>query len=225
MPQLVEIGEGEGGSITAIDTLLKILEPAKDMSLTEDERLTTVATLLTALSVHNPSIKNGVGGFFTGAYLNCQGIHWAKDITHLLISGLTITHGEHFSVHMRTIKNAVFLASPKSGAIRIYPNRLYENFHSDELTEESVREWFDELKKQHFIGSTYTVFIRIDKPIVILVRKRSNFNVGYFRTIRTDDNGLEIQVSEHLITAMTSLDQAEGFEKNETEQVLKFTWL
>ncbi|PHN03879.1 hypothetical protein [Flavilitoribacter nigricans] len=186
----------------------------KQKELSDDEVLVMLCTAHLQISISGDLLRKGVGGFFSGNYINKEGVTWLKDTTFILYSlnEEEIRKGTRDPniifpdavVINQAIRDEVVVVETPYGELgdqwRVFRNCIRPTATKREREERQALEnsWN---KKWHFtlrqelgnaISDYYCFMTRKDDfPLKItLVSKNDNENKGWFTLKRIDDDGL-----------------------------------
>jgi hypothetical protein len=168
------------GSITQDETLIELTNALIGFDFgkhsTPKEKLIQVVSCLQSFFIRNSAIEYGVGGVFSGAFLNKDKFHWMEDIMYITFSinnnvDDTITPNSIFnnsklvSLFYRENKVLLLYIDIKSG--RYQPVLIEQYSMAEHKNKEEIKEWelkyYNAIKKQIMeFDVSYFVFVCLD---------------------------------------------------------------
>lgn len=162
------------------------------------------------------SFKNGVGGFFNGASIYNNKIHWASDTCTILYSSKHFEQGERFIVNKFNRENATFLTSPKIGKAVFFPGLDWMSFTPNDWT----LKWIDLLLDLNTdCELDYYVFICYDRRIITAVNRHNKRFHENLKMERLNDGEMNFVLNQNLIDNLlnfvidpkTRIESLDGF--------------
>lgn len=155
------------------EPLIEVISPITSLlskiNFRNDKTMVSLCAILQSFVLRHPQIENGIGGLFTGAYLDVESIKWMDDTTFILYNkGFgTENNGTNISVALRD--NGVFIYTPQDGV----ENKIFLNTHSlnpeIEISDWGNKYYEETNKKVNSSDSMYIVFIHTTNAIVSIL--------------------------------------------------------
>ncbi len=145
------------------------------VSWSDNHTLITLISMAQAQNITHLTFRNGVGGFFNGAYIGRKGIHWAGDCFLILYSAKSYDKGELFFSYRFNRDNAVFIVS------EVFKKMFTTEF--DRLRIKELRaSWGTKIDELIFNGvSKFYVMISYDTGKVVIVSDTYNKSSGLLK--------------------------------------------
>jgi hypothetical protein len=169
---IVIIGSGSEDGLL-MGQILASLFNIDDRISTFDEYLIFLVAICQSSCINSFSIKNGVGGFFNGAYVKYDSINWADDTAYILYSSNNF-NGDKFIIEKFNRDTIVYVKSEED--IKIFYSNYNINFYKTEVELNSY--WENELiHLSNNFDFKYIVFICVDyRNVTVLNTKKPGFN-------------------------------------------------
>ncbi len=155
------------------EPLIEVITPLTSLlskiNFPNNKTMVSLCAILQSFVLRHPQIEKGIGGLFTGAYVDVESIKWMDDTTFILYNkGFgTENNGTNISVALRD--NGVFIYTPQEGV----DNKIFLNTHSlnpeIEISDWGNKHYEETNKKVNSSDSVYIVFIHTTNAIVSIL--------------------------------------------------------
>ena len=154
------------------------------INFSNEKTMVSLCAILQSFVLRHPQIENGIGGLFTGAYVDDDSIKWMRDSTFILYNEGFGKENSGINISVALRENGVFIYTPQEGI----ENKIYLNTHTLNPQKE-IQKWVDKYyegtnKKVNASDSGYLVFIHTTEAIVSILA--TDFK-DYVKLISTEE--------------------------------------